>query len=1158
MGFSMAVVNRISVCKLEEMLSNQYNHDFNERSSEEKGMSREDIRFLKIVDESAQLQDGHYSLKMPFRKDQLTLPNNLSMVKQRLLGLKGKFRKDELFHKEYTSFFTDVIQKGYAEEVPQHQLAGEKGKLWYIPHHGVRHPKKGTLRVVFDCSAEFKGTSLNSELLQGPNLTSSLFGVLTRFRQEPVAFMGDIQSMFYQVKVAEEDKNFLRFLWWPEGNVSQEPVEYRMAVHLFGAVSSPSCASYALRKTAEDNRAHFSSEVVQTVRRNFYVDDCLKSLPSEEEAVAMVQALTEICQKGGFTLTKWISNSRAVLQTIEEEHRAKDWKELELDRDELPVERALGLQWCVESDTFKFKMMVKEQPQSRRGMLSIISAVYDPLGFLAPITLPAKVMLQELCRKRCGWDDNIPAGIEHQWTRWLEDLKGLALFKVERCIKPKDFGQPVKAQLHNFSDASQDGFGTVTYLRIENSKSGVHVSFLLGKARVTPLKAITIPRLELTAAVLAVRVDQALRAELELPLDQSTFWTDSTAVLKYIKNEDKRFQTFVANRVSAIRDATHVSQWRYINTKDNPADYASRGMKVGDLLNGGSWIEGPKFLFDPEKDWPSDITEATITDDDLEVKRDATVNTIITQDSPNATDQLMSYFSDWRKLKVAVAWFLKWKRTLLQLKQRRKELHALELHRKDADEPSINVSLEMEKAKRADGSQVLSAEDLWDAEMAIIRYSQQKRFKEEIAALSAGKCVSRDSSIYKLDPRLEDGFLRVGGRLSKAALPEEIKHPLILSKDQFISTLILRHVHQQVGHSGRNHTLSKLRTKFWITNSNAAVRKIISQCCFCRRYKGRVGEQKMADLPKERLLPDLPPFTNVGVDYFGPLEVKRGRSLCKRYGVIFTCLASRAVHLEVAPSLDTDACINALRRFISRRGQVSSMRSDNGTNFVGAEKELKEALASLNHNRIQGVLLQNGIQWSFNPPSASHHGGVWERVIRMVRKVLTSVLHLQTLDDDGLHTVLCEVESILNGRPLTKLSDDPNDLEPLTPNHILLMKGKPVMSPGLFNKDDVYVKRRWKQVQYIADLFWKRWVQEYLPLLQERQKWNQKRRNFISGDIVVVMDSAAPRGSWLLGRVLETFPDKKGLVRSVRLQTKTNILERPVTKLCLLQEAASS
>lgn len=201
-----------------------------------------------------------------------------------------KVEGDELFHKEYTSFFTYFIRKGYAEKVPQHHLDGEDGKLWYIPHSGVRYPKKATERVVFDCSAEFMGTSLNSQLLPGHNLTSLLFGVLTRFRQEPVAFIWDILFMFYQVNVAEDDKNFLHFLWWSESNVSQETVEFRMAVHLFGAVFSTSCASYALRKAAEDNHAHFSPEVVETVRRNFYVGNCLKSLPSEE-----VQALTEIC-----------------------------------------------------------------------------------------------------------------------------------------------------------------------------------------------------------------------------------------------------------------------------------------------------------------------------------------------------------------------------------------------------------------------------------------------------------------------------------------------------------------------------------------------------------------------------------------------------------------------------------------------------------------------------------------------------------------------------------------------------------------------------------------------------------------------------------------------------------------------------------------------
>lgn len=329
-------------------------------------------------------------------------------------------------------------------------------------------------------------------------------------------------------------------------------------------------------------------------------------------------------------------------------------------------------------------------------------------------------------------------------------------------------------------------------------------------------------------------------------------------------------------------------------------------------------------------------------------------------------------------------------------------------------------------------------------------------------------------------------------------------------------------------------------------------RKVIAECSFCWRYNGRLLVQKMADLPEVRVQPDLPPFTNTGVDYFGPVEVRKGRGVCKRYGAIFTCLASRAIHLEVAASLETDACINALRRFISRRGQITHLVSDNGTNFIGADKELKETLSALNHQQIERVLSPLGIRRSFNPPAGSHHGGVWERMIRLIRRVLSSVLRQQTLDDDGLHTVVCEAEAILNDRPLTKLSDDPSDLEPLTPNHLLLLKGKPALPPGVFEPHDLYVKRRWRQVQYLSDLFWKRWVREYLPLLQQRQKWNEKRRSLKAGDIVVIMDTSAPRGSWPLARVLEVFYDKQGLVRFVRLQAKSTIIERPVTKLCLV------
>ena len=386
-------------------------------------------------------------------------------------------------------------------------------------------------------------------------------------------------------------------------------------------------------------------------------------------------------------------------------------------------------------------------------------------------------------------------------------------------------------------------------------------------------------------------------------------------------------------------------------------------------------------------------------------------------------------------------------------------------------------------------------------------------------------------------------------------MPAEAKHPIILAKDLHISTLLLRHVHQEVGYSGRNYMLSKLREKYWISGASTAIRSVLSKCLSCRRLNAQPVSQLMADLPSERVIPDEPPFTRVGVDYFGPFEVRSRRSVVKRYGVIFTCMALRAIHIEVAPSLDTDAFINALRRFIARRGQVRELRSDNGTNFRGAEHELKTSIEQWNQAQINDVLLQKGIKWTFNPPAGSHHGGSWERLIRSVRKVLNSTLNVQSLDEEGLHTVLCEVEAIINGRPITKASMDPHDLEALTPNHLLLLKALPSLPPGVFQEADMYARRRWKQVQYMSDLFWKRWVKEYLPQLQERQRWSGVKRNLVPGDLVLIVDSTAPRNSWVMGRVLQTFPDRRGFVRQVRIKTKSSCLNRPITKVCLLQEA---
>jgi transposase InsO family protein len=338
-----------------------------------------------------------------------------------------------------------------------------------------------------------------------------------------------------------------------------------------------------------------------------------------------------------------------------------------------------------------------------------------------------------------------------------------------------------------------------------------------------------------------------------------------------------------------------------------------------------------------------------------------------------------------------------------------------------------------------------------------------------------------------------------------------------------------------------------------VLGARTTIRRVLKDYFACKRRTVPCGEQRMADLPADIVTPGIPPFSNTSVDFFGTFFVKRGRSLVKRYGCIFTCFTTRAIHIEVAHSLDTDSFINALQRFVSRRGQPELIQSDNGTNFVASEKVLREAVQDWNQNKIEHFLRQKGIQWKFNPPAASHMGGVWERQIRTVRKVLGALTKEQNMDDEGLSTLMCLVEAIVNGRPLTTVSDDARDPEPLTPNHLLLLRSGPTLPPGRFDKDDLNSRKRWRQIQYMADIFWKRWVKEYLPTLQRRQRWLDHSRNFDIGDVVLVVDHNTPRNMWPLARVVKVYPGSDGCVRSVDIQTRTSTLRRPITKLCLLE-----
>ena len=453
----------------------------------------------------------------------------------------------------------------------------------------------------------------------------------------------------------------------------------------------------------------------------------------------------------------------------------------------------------------------------------------------------------------------------------------------------------------------------------------------------------------------------------------------------------------------------------------------------------------------------------------------------------------------------------------------------------------------------------LTVEEIEASGKMIVRLVQKDHFAEDLKSLKPSS-----SNIASLLPYKDnDGILRVGGRLRRSNLNPELMHPVLLPGSDKVSELIVRWCHMKVGHGGRGYTLNQLRRSgFWVVCGNTVVRKIIYKCVTCRYLRGKIGVQIMADLPKERTI-EAPPFTYCGVDFFGPFIIKDKRKELKRYGAIFTCFGSRAVHLEVACGLDTDTFILTLRRFIGRRGNIRSLHSDNGTNFIGAERELRQALKELDHEKIKVFLNNLGSDWCWknNPPSSSHMGGVWERQIRSTRAILTVLLknHGRSLNDESLNTLMVETEAIINSRPLTiETLGDVNSQQPLAPINLLTMKSNVVSPPpGEFIASDVYSKRRWRRVQHIANEFWNRWRKEYLQHLQNRQKWKQKTRNFQVNDVVLLKDNTLEmRNHWPMARIVKLYNDDKGVVRSVDifLGSSRTVLHRPITKLVLLLE----
>nr|XP_022914664.1 uncharacterized protein LOC111425114 [Onthophagus taurus] len=1010
--------------------------------------------------------DGRFQVSLPLKDNPQILGESYDIAKRRLISLENKFAKNSELKEEYTKFMSDYESLGHMSEVGADELGKSDTSnevVNYVPHHCVLKMSSTTtkLRVVFDASAKTSsGFSLNDLLRVGPVVQDDLISIILRFRLYNYVLTGDIAKMYRQVNIHPEQRNLQRILWRDNSNNTIK--HFTLNTVTYGTATASYLSTRCLYQLARDNEIAYP-DAARSIDHDFYMDDLLTGANTEQRVLQLKQEISGILSQGKFELRKFNSNSHKVNNNTE----LKDLNLIEA--------KILGIAWDSVKDEFRISVNISTENRrfTKRFMLSTISQIFDPLGLVGPVILRGKILLQKMWLQKIDWDETVPQDIYLQARDFLNDLKQLDSITISRHVA---LINSELYQICGFCDASQSAYGACVYIKTLNEQGNISSRLLMAKSKVAPVKVITIPRLELAAALLLARLVASVREALDVPIDGTWYFSDSKIVLAWICSTPNTLKTFVANRLSEIQNLTNKDEWLHISSRDNPADLISRGTDSKGIKESSSWWHGPHWLEMPVESWPAMKSE--LTEEIPELK---TTNLVMTRNTDAAP--IFDRYSSWSKL---------------------------------------------QKSKRL-----------------LVKLAQEQEFSEDISNLKA-KGIKLTSKLKTLDPFLdEDGILRVGGRLANTDLTFSRKHQIILPSKHKLTELIIRHKHLENLHAGVQTLLSIIRLEYWPVNGKNVIKKILRSCTICFRVKPRFIFPKMGMLPKERTTP-VRPFTNVGVDYAGPILIKDGKLRNRRFIKSYVCL--------FVTDLTSDTFLNAFKRFVGRRGLCRCLYSDNATNFKGAKNLMYANLEDLAKDPdISNYFRDKGVIWHFIPARSPHFGGIWEAAVKRVKYHLMRTIGDERLTYETFSTVLIQIESIVNSRPLLPLCSDPQDLELLTPGHFLI--GTALLAVPEVDVSEIPVNRltNYKQLQKLHQSFWKRWSLEYLHTLQQRTKWRFDREDLVKvGSMVLLKDDNLPPRQWRTGRIEELHPGPDGRVRVVKIHTSGGTVSRSVHRVCVL------
>ncbi len=1042
---------------------------------EEEQLSSEDQKALDYFNTTTtREEDGRVMVKLPRKSPVPQLGESRSIAEQRFLQNERSLRRKGKLE-EYEAQVQDYAERNHAE-VPFEDLVKPNSDQFYLPMHGVEKATSTTtkLRVVSDASAKTStGVSLNDTLITGPSLYPELTTVLNKFRLWDIAYSADISKMFREILLHPDERDFHRYL---VRNSVGEIEDWRMKRLTFGVSSSPFLATASLRRIAQDHvKENFTDPLVE---KNFYVDDFLHGSNSVEDAIAVHRDLTGLLAKGKMSLRKWRTNSQALRDAIPVELRESDPLQVGDSIDGCP--KALGIHWPTSSDQLFVvtPSPLKTDHPTKRQVSSHHSKVFDVLGWFSPINVQPRKIMQELWKRKIGWDEKIPDDLLQAWEKWSSELPSITTHAIDRNFV-KTQATVIEMQLHGFSDASKLAYGAVVYGRFRHKDTTITTALISAKVKIAPIKDLSIPRLELNGAELLSRLLKAVAKDLDIPLPQIFAWCDSTAVLGWIRKPPEKGSVYVKNRALKIQQNIPALHWRYVSTSTNPADIVSRGAFPQELLLNSLWWEGPSWLKFSPTEWPIklDIGDLPIKEQQSENQIQRSVQVVRIQSHES---EELYHFNSMMKIERVLAIGKKWKQRA---------------------QSKIKTSV------RPD------CQDLKSARIQLLCLAQEYHFQAEREALKKNKPIFANSKISHLNPFLdENGLIRLQGRLHNANISTNAKQPILLAKKSRIAHLLLIDLHRIYKHPPARTMMAILSNEYFISGVRSLARKIARDCVHCRQVNSIPCTQKLGQLPSQRVN-FKSAFQEVGVDYAGPILVKSGSNkrkpaLEKGYVAVFTCMVTRAVHLEPVTSLHADSFIAALERFVNRRGCPSTIYSDNGTNFVAAEKEIRFAINSITKQDVVRTFTRTkNISWKFSPVQSPHHGGLWEAGVKQMKRALAKIIGSQKLTFEELATALTHVEALLNCRPITTLDSLPDDGIPvLTPAHFL--NGRPLLALPTTLPNSVLTRsvlKHWNHVKRLQIELQQRWYHEYLKIHQQQsKKWKKRSPNLQIGDIVGV------------------------------------------------------